>query len=117
MAVNFRIDSQERVQVGHYGTKAQQMALAQAIHCLMTVDDPQGYEIVIPRSILPTEIHSVRYVRPVVGWRYMPHAHGKPFCTCPSCIPPGQIKGRKLRAYYAYAMHNNLSSMKGTSQR
>lgn len=116
MAVYFRLDSQELAQVGYYGKMAQQMTLAQAIHSLMTIDDPQGYEIVILRSILPAEIHAVRHVRPIVGWRYMPHAHGKPFCTCPSCIPPGQIKGRKLRAYYKYAMHNNLSSMKGNPQ-
>ena len=99
IAVYFRISSQEPVRVGHYlsSARSQQVTLAEAIHTMMTTPDPLGYEIIVSRSITPKEIQTVRHPRQIIGWRYMPHAHGKPFCTCPSCIPRGQIKGNKLR--------------------
>jgi hypothetical protein len=65
VTVYFRISSQEPVRVGHYNysARSQQVALAEAIHTIMTADDPLGYEIVIPRSIAPEEIHTVRHPR------------------------------------------------------
>lgn len=113
VAVYFRIDSQEPVGVGHYSAQPQQVTLAEAIKIIMAAPDPQGYQIIIPRSIIPAEIHKVRHLRQIVGWRYMPYAHGKPLCTCPSCIRRGQIKGRKLREYYEDALRNNTTSLKG----
>ena len=115
VAIYFRVNSQELVRVGHYNHSAhsQPVTLTKAIHTLMTVADPQGYEIIIPRSISPAEIHTMRYPRQIIGWRYMPYAHGKPFCTCPSCIPRGQIKGSKLHKYYKNALLNNTTCLKG----
>lgn len=116
VAVYFRINSQELVRVGRYNQSAhaELVTLAEAIHTIMTIADPQGYEIVIPRSITPQEIQKVRRPRQIVGWRYMPYAHGKGFCTCPSCIPRGQIKGRKLHEYYEDALRNNTTAWKGS---
>jgi hypothetical protein len=116
VAVYFRINSQEMVGVGHYSARPQLVTLAEAIHTIMTAADPQGSQIIIPRSIAPQEIHKVRHLRQTVGWRYMPYAHGKLFCTCPSCIPRGQIKGRKLREYYENALRNNTTSWKGSKK-
>jgi hypothetical protein len=116
VAVYFRVSSQELVRVGHYSARSQQVTLAEAIQTIMTVADPQGYQIIIPRSIAPEEIHKVCHLRQIVGWRYMPYSHGKPFCTCPSCIRRGQIKGRKLREYYEDALRNNTTSLKGSKK-
>jgi hypothetical protein len=113
VAVYFRISSQELVRVGRYNVQPQQVTLTEAIHTIMTVADPQGYQIIVPRSIASAELHKVRHLRQIVGWRYMPYAHGKPFCTCPSCIRRGQIKGRKLREYYENALLNNTTGLKG----
>lgn len=116
VAVYFRVSGQEPVRVGHYNSTAQSqpVTLAEAISTIRKVADPQGYEIVILRSIGPKEIQAIRHPRQIVGWRYMPYAHGKPFCTCPSCIPRGQIKGSKLREYYENAFRNNTTGWKGS---
>jgi len=44
-----------------------------------------GYEIVVPRAIPARDIHRVRHVPQVVGWRYFPGSHGRPPCPCPVC--------------------------------
>jgi hypothetical protein len=70
---------------------------AQAAALIAGHEDPRGYEIFIPRPIRPGEIHRIRGVNQVTGWRYMPDAHGRPPCTCPVCNPPGQYGAAKIR--------------------
>ncbi|GCE09475.1 hypothetical protein [Dictyobacter aurantiacus] len=100
VAVYFRLASNEVVSVGHYSRPHEQMQLSQAIATLMQINDPQGYEIIVPRKVERKEINKVRPISQLLGWRYMPHAHGKAFCNCPACIPRGQIKSRILRERY-----------------
>lgn len=100
IAVYFRISSQEIVRVGRYHEAHEQLPVGEAIQRIMTDPQPQGYEIIIPRPIAPDEIHRVRHLSQTVGWRYMPFAHGKPLCCCPTCIRRGSIKSRKLRQRY-----------------
>jgi hypothetical protein len=54
--------------------------------------------VVIPRRIESGEIHRVRALPQVLGWRFSPDAKGKrPFCTCKYCTR-GEFGARKLRA-------------------
>ncbi|WP_201362733.1 hypothetical protein [Dictyobacter formicarum] len=100
IAVYFRLTNKEIVSVGRYNHPHQQVPLSQAIAMIMQVKDPQGYEIIVPRKIEKKEISKVRPISQLHGWRYMPHAHGRSFCNCPTCIPRGQIKSRALRERY-----------------
>jgi hypothetical protein len=97
VAVYFRVSDQEIVSFGRYNQKHAQIPLSEAIQQLMTIADPLGYEMILSRTVRPQEIQRVRHIRQVMGWRYMPHAHGKPFCRCSYCIGRGQIKGRGVR--------------------
>ena len=67
---------------------------------ILQAGDAQGYEILIPRAIKPGEIHAVRPVPQIIGWRYFPGSHGKRPCGCPICQPRGEIRSRRIRDRY-----------------
>ena len=96
VGVYFRVPDDERVFVGHYRHAHAEMSAAQAASLISGAEDARGYEVLIPRRIQPEEIHAVRAVNAVVGWRYYPEAKGrKPFCRCRSCNR-GEIRGARL---------------------
>ncbi|MFC9436019.1 HEAT repeat domain-containing protein [Nocardia sp. NPDC057030] len=97
VAVHFRVPDHELVRVGHYSESGAEMTAAEAVSVILHADDPRGYQIVIPRPIAPTELHRVRQVRQVTGWRYQPNAHGRRPCACPACLRRGEYKAVDLR--------------------
>lgn len=102
IGVYFRIPDQELVIVGHYRAAHAPMTAATAARLIMRLSDPRGYEVIIPRAIEPGEIHALRAVNRVVGWRYYPDAKGERPCGCRVCTR-GDIKSRKLREAYEAA--------------
>ncbi len=99
-AVHFRIPDTEIVLMGHYSQEHVEVTAAEAAGAIMHAEDPLGMEIIIPRPISPKEIHKIRGVPQVVGWRYFPGANGRKVCGCPACLPPGTYKSRVLRQRY-----------------
>lgn len=98
VGIYFKLDSQELVWLGHYNQPHIQVSVNQAIDVIMHNPDPRGYEVIVPRAIKSNEIHKVKHLPQVLGWRYYPEAHSnKPNCACPMCLPLGSIKSRKLR--------------------
>ncbi|MFI9508016.1 HEAT repeat domain-containing protein [Nocardia sp. NPDC052566] len=100
VAVDFRIPDDETVLVGHYRDAGAEMTAAEAVSVIMRAEDARGYEIVVPRAIAPAELHRVRHVRQVTGWRYRPDAHGRQPCACPACLGRGEFKAADLRRRY-----------------
>jgi hypothetical protein len=100
--VYFRIPDDEMVWVGHYSQAHQQMTASQAVGLIMTAEGREGYEVIVPRRIDSSEIHRVRRLPQVLGWRYYPGSHGKKPCGCPFC-QRGEFGGRKLREEYEKA--------------
>ncbi|MBS2003023.1 MAG: hypothetical protein JST44_16035 [Cyanobacteria bacterium SZAS LIN-5] len=97
VAVDFRLPPDEMVLVGHFAAPHAEVSISEACKIIMSVDDPMGYEILLPRSVSKDEIHKVRAVSQVIGWRYSPKAKGqRPFCTCKFCIG-GEYGASKLR--------------------
>lgn len=95
--IYFRIPDDEDVWVGHYGREHRWMTAAQANAVFSAADDALGWEVIIPRRIEKSELHRVRQLPQVVGWRYFPEAKGKPpFCTCKFCTR-GEYGSRKMR--------------------
>jgi len=105
IGVHFRVPDRELVVVGHYNAAHLEMTAARAARVIREATDARGYEVVIPRKVEPTEIHAVRAVNQIVGWRYYPDSHGKYLCGCPVCVPRGSIKGRKVRDKFEAAMN------------
>ncbi|MET8336975.1 hypothetical protein [Streptosporangium canum] len=97
VAVDFRLPDDEPVFVGHYGRAHQELPSAEAAALIAGCEDARGYEVFVPRAITAKELHRVRAVNPVTGWRYMPGVHGRFPCPCPMCIPRGQYGGAKIR--------------------
>jgi hypothetical protein len=94
--IYFRIPDQERVWVGHYHQAHRWMSASEAIGEFMAAEDAKGWEVVIPRRIEAREIHRVRRLPQVLGWRYYPAAKGKEPCACKFCTR-GDYGARRLR--------------------
>ena len=84
-AVYFRIGDDEQVWVGYYNQAHRWMTAAQAAAEFMANDNREGWEVIIPRRIQANEIHRVRKLRQIFGWRYYPGAHGRRPCPCSYC--------------------------------
>lgn len=98
IGVYFKIDGDEMVYAGKYNEVHQHISLGQAIKEIMHLEDPLGYELIIDRKIEAKEIDKIKCLPQNIGWRYFPASQGKkPTCTCPVCISPGSIKGKRLR--------------------
>lgn len=97
VGVYFRIPDDQPVWVGHYNQNHRQMSAAEAIGIFEEADDLMGWEVIIPRRIEAAEIHRIRHLPQVTGWRYSPGSNGKkPYCTCSYCIR-GKFGSQKLR--------------------
>src|SRR4051812_11204095 len=107
VGVYFRIPDDEQVEVGHYHSTHVTMSAAEAVALMLGAErndpvtarasdarskgvktgralpsSPEGFEVVIARSIKPAEIVRIRAVPQVVGWRYRPGANGTAPCLC-----------------------------------
>jgi hypothetical protein len=95
--VYFRIPDDDAVWVGHYNQAHRRMTAAEAVAEFMASENREGWEVIIPRRVTAGEIHRVRSLPQVVGWRYPPSAKGKPpFCTCKYCTRR-EYGARRLR--------------------
>lgn len=102
VGIYFRIADDELVWVGHYNQNHKQLTASQAVAEFDSADDTQGWEVVIPRGIYSSEIHRVRTLPQVVGWRFSPTLKGKkPFCPCKFCTR-GEYGAQKLRDRLGY---------------
>ena len=99
VGVYFRIADSETVSVGHYNSTHQNLTAAEAVSEIMSSQSPEGFEVIVRRAIEPEEIHRVRELPQVVGWRYFPQSHGRSPCGCPFC-QRGQYGAKKLRDDY-----------------
>jgi hypothetical protein len=97
VAVYFRIPDDEMVWVGHYNQAHRSMTAAGAVAEFMAAENREGWEVIIPRRVEAKEIHRVKPLPQVVGWRYYPEAKGRRPCPCEYCTR-GEYEARRLRA-------------------
>ncbi|WP_329572688.1 HEAT repeat domain-containing protein [Kitasatospora sp. NBC_01266] len=100
VAVHARLDDAQPVLVGRYADRARNAQVtvpaAEAVRRIAALADPRGWEVFVPRAIRPAELHRVRAAPQVVGWRYVPDAHGTRPCTCYGCRVRGGYGSRRL---------------------
>lgn len=95
--IYFRVPDAQPVWLGHYGNVHRLVSASEAIAEFTSADDPLGWQVVIPRRVEAKEIHKIRRLSQVIGWRFFPKAKGKPpFCTCKFCTR-GEYGSAKLR--------------------
>jgi hypothetical protein len=100
VGVYFRIPDETRVWVGHYGQAHQELSAAEAVAVFREASDRQGWQVVIAEAVEAKQIHRIRPLPQVIGWRYSPTAKGKPpFCGCAFCVR-GQYGAKALRERY-----------------
>ena len=99
VGIYFRIPDEQLVWVAHYRNAHQQMTASQASGLFYKNDKAEGFEVIIPRKIQPAEIHRIRELPQIIGWRYFPGAHNKKPCGCEFC-QRGQYGAKMLREGY-----------------
>lgn len=99
-AITFRLPDDEVVLARHYREVPREMTAAEAVGTIRRQADPRGYEIMVARRILASEIVRARALPKAIGWRYFPEAKGKqPWaCDCEFCQPKGEVNARRDRA-------------------
>ena len=96
ICVQFKISNDERVWVGKYNGEKLEMAASDAAGAFLAHTGPMGFEVIVPRKIMPKEITRVYLAPRITGWRYYPEAKGrKPFCRCKFCNR-GEIRAQRL---------------------
>jgi len=98
-AIYFRIPDEEQVWVGHYSQAHKWMTAAEAVAEFIGSESREGWEVVVPRRVEASEIHRIRRLTQVVGWRYKPGSHGSKPCGCDFC-QRGEYGGKRLREKY-----------------
>jgi hypothetical protein len=96
-AVYFKLSAGEEVYVGHYLSPPLRTSVGQALSMIRQAPDARGYQVMIPRRILPREIHRTRALQQGIGWRYWPESHGRKPCPCEVC-QRGRIKSQRIRS-------------------
>ncbi|MFF2011642.1 HEAT repeat domain-containing protein [Streptomyces sp. NPDC058195] len=97
VAVHIRLPDDEPVTAGRYYQDPTHVTAAEAVRRIAALRDPRGWEVFVPRAVTRGEVHRVRTVRQVTGWRYAPDAHGTAPCTCFGCRVRGEYGSRRLR--------------------
>ncbi|WLQ49154.1 HEAT repeat domain-containing protein [Streptomyces poriferorum] len=99
VAVHRRLPDDEPVTVGHYSNRPAPTATtaSEAVRRLAALEDPRGWEVFLPRAATRAEIHRVRAVRQVTGWRYFPGSNGTAPYTCYGCRVRGEYGSQRLR--------------------
>lgn len=120
VGVYFRLPDEEPVEIGHYNSRRLPMTAAEATALMLAAEQrdpvaareadrdnkavqrgrvppssPEGFEVVIPRSIARSEFLRIKPLPQVIGWRYRPGANGTPPCLC-ICCEKGNFGVRKL---------------------
>jgi hypothetical protein len=94
--VYFRVPDDAQVFVGHYGQSHRWMSADEAAAEFMKSEVREGWEVLIPTRIEPGQIHRIRELPQVIGWRYSPDAKGRRPCPCPYCQRK-EYGGKKIR--------------------
>ena len=110
LGIYFRIPDDEPVEIGHFNSIHLPMTAAEAVALMLAAEgqdpaaaraldraskavqrgrklpsSPEGFEVIVPRQIAPSEIVRVKALPQVVGWRYRPGANGTKPCICMCC--------------------------------
>ncbi|WP_211716236.1 hypothetical protein [Nocardiopsis sp. MG754419] len=69
VAVDVRLPDDEPVTVGHFDDRdARRVTAAEAVRVVRELEDPGGWEVVVPRPVLRGEVQRIREVRWTTGY-------------------------------------------------
>ncbi|SCF85750.1 HEAT repeat domain-containing protein [Streptomyces sp. Ncost-T10-10d] len=97
VAVHIRLPDDEPVTLGRYNGSPAATSAAEAVRRTAALDDPRGWEVFVPRAVTKREVHRLRTVKQVTGWRYFPDSNGRTPCTCFGCRVRGEYGSQRLR--------------------
>lgn len=110
VAVRFRVPDEERLFCHHYSEAPRAMTAAEATHAVMHAPDARGWEVILPRAVAPAEIHAIRRVPQLVGWRFHPGAKG----THSMWSFPGEMHRTRLNRIYEDRLDRGWAALQRT---
>lgn len=118
-AVYFHLPKDETVWFGRYNDRHIKATASKAVAAFLKSKDRMGFQVILPRKVLPQEIRRTRLVPPL-GWRFYPAAKGKKPCLCPACIGRGEYGShrmleQKLEKHYHAFRHAESTAQKCTA--
>lgn len=115
-AVYFRLPDNEPVWYGRYNNDHRKMTASEALNIFAGEKDQMGFQVILPRKVLPNEIVKFRSVPPL-GWRFSPSAKGTKPCLCPICISRGEYGSHKLFEQKLDEYYKDFCHAKDTKQK
>ncbi|MDR2835328.1 MAG: hypothetical protein LBV69_03890 [Bacteroidales bacterium] len=56
-----------------------------------------GFQVIITKKILKSEIHKIKYLPQIIGWRHYPKSHERKRCWCPACLTKGSFNSSNAK--------------------
>lgn len=97
IGVYFRLADDVLIDFGPFNDRHRTITAAEAVSRMMNAASPLGYEAIVRRRIDRSEILRIKSLPQIIGWRYMPNAHGHPPFTCRCCERGFYGAGKLLR--------------------
>ncbi|EMY79792.1 hypothetical protein LEP1GSC060_1422 [Leptospira weilii serovar Ranarum str. ICFT] len=104
IGIYFRIPDSEPLWSGRYDSELTTSSAIESIQTLRTIEDPFGFQVILPRKVTKKEIVKIKGLPQTIGWRYFPEARTKPRCLCPACLPKGWPFQNRLRENKYYSL-------------
>lgn len=86
IAVYFKVTDDERVFCGQYNGEIVKTTAAEAHKIFNDTEDKMGFQVIVPRKILKSEVTKTKKLPQTIGWRHFPKSHEKKRCLCPACL-------------------------------
>lgn len=115
-AVYFRLPDNETVWFGRYNICPIKVKASEAVAAFIKAKDRMGFQVILPRKVLPKEIGRTRLMPPL-GWRFYPAAKGKNPCLCPACIGRGEYGSHKMLEQKLKEHYHAFRHAEGTGQK
>ena len=86
IAIYFKIPDDESVFYGQFNGEMTKTTAAAAHKIFDELEDKMGFQVIVQRKILKSEITKVKNLPQTIGWRHFPKAHERKRCLCPACL-------------------------------
>jgi len=108
IAVYFKIPDNETVFFGHYNDEIIKTTASEAHRILNEAEDKMGFQLIVPRKILKSEVTKTKNMPQIIGWRYYPKSHERKRCLCPACLQAGTYGSTRIKEAEISRLFKNL---------
>jgi hypothetical protein len=97
IAVYFKIPDDELVFCGKYVAAREKVRARKSHEIFMALEDKMGFQVIVERKIQKSELHKIKALPQIIGWRYFPQSHERKRCLCPACLRAGTYQASVVK--------------------